>query len=39
MEAEEEIKTEYLNEITKLLQVCIDISMLDFIFQLLKKSI
>ena len=35
----EEIKTEYLNEITKLLQACIDISMLDFILQLLQKSI
>ena len=29
---------EYIREITKLLEKCADISLLDFIFQLLKKS-
>lgn len=35
---EEEIKNEYLNEISKMLQLCIDISLLDLILKLLRKS-
>ena len=38
METEEGIKTEYLNEISRLLQVCIDISLMDLILKLLQKS-
>ena len=34
----EGIRNEYLNEIVKLLQECMDISLLDFIMQLLQKS-
>lgn len=31
------MKDEYINEIIKLLKNCKDLSLLDFIFQLLKK--
>ena len=34
----EGIKGEYLKEICKLLQECMDISLIDFILQLLQKS-
>ena len=36
---EEEIKAKYINEIIKLLKRCNDISLLDLIHKLLKKSI
>jgi len=31
------MRDEYINEIVKLLKKCNDLSLLDFIFQLLKK--
>lgn len=35
----EEIKSQYIKEIIKLLEQCNDISLLDLIHKLLKKSI
>ena len=38
MKGDPHMKEEYIQEITELLKHCNDISLLDFIFQLLKKQ-
>lgn len=38
MEEVDEIKSDYLKEIFKLLQECMDVSLIDLIYRLLQKS-
>ena len=38
MEEVEKVKNDYLKEIFKLLQECMDVSLIDLIYRLLQKS-
>lgn len=39
MDKNEMLRDYYISQITRLIEICEDISLLDFVFRLLKKSI